>query len=161
MKKFLYLLIALPALLLVSSCSDDDNDLPNVSFQISYSGAVDVDDVLYVVQGDTLAIDAINVTPAEGTKPASLGATTYFWDYAPVASTITVPFSMDFDTEAVPVGRHLLQIRTSVFQVDKSVAFAEFAYKIMVVESADDIPAGSDVGAGVLTPEAKLRTDVD
>ena len=162
MKKLLYLLMALPALLLASSCSDDDSkNLPDVSFQITYSGATDVDNILYVVQGDTLAIESIEVTPAPGTKPASLGATVYYWDYAPVGSTMIVPFGMDFVTENVPLGRHLLQIRTSVMQVDKAIAFAEFAYRIMVVESATDIPAGSQTVQGVLTPDPKYRDEME
>ena len=73
MKRFLYLLLALPLLgFIATSCSDDD-DLPDVTLSMDYSGATLTDGVFTVEQGDTLKINALKVIPAEGTKPATLG----------------------------------------------------------------------------------------
>ena len=155
MKKFIYLLIALPFLL--ASCSNDD-DLPEVDFSIQYSGAQSVDGILYVVQGDTLKIDAINITPREGTKPATIGATAYYWDYLYFGTAMTPPFAMALETADLPAGNDLLQFESSVFQVDKSVATAYFTYKVKIVESADDIPSGSVVEPGVLKPDPDVRS---
>lgn len=157
MKNFLYLLMALPVLFGLSSCSDDDdNSLPEVNLSVSYSGATNVDGVLYVVEGDTFTIDGITVTPVEGTKAATLGATTYYWDYAPVATTIIEPFGMQLNTTGIPEGNHLLQIRSSVYQVDKSVATAYMAYKVTIVGAADDIPQPSGSGSDILPPNTTI-----
>ena len=48
MKKFLCLLLISP--LLFASCSDDDDDFPNVKVKIETTGATIVDGVIYVVQ---------------------------------------------------------------------------------------------------------------
>ncbi len=153
MKKILYLLFALPLLGLISSC-DDDKDLPDVTFSMDYSGASCVDDVLYVVQGDTLYINALNVTPAEGTKKATLGLTTYYWDFSPFYSTITVPFSTAIATEGIEPGDHMLQVRTTIYQVDKEQAFGLFSYKVVIVPTDEDQPG--DGNGGTVAPEAKI-----
>ena len=77
MKKFIYLLVMLvPALALVS-CHDDDNDIPNVDFNLSFENAVEVDGSLYVVQGETMKITGIDVQNNEADKGALITAATY------------------------------------------------------------------------------------
>ena len=69
MKKLYYtLLLALPMLYL-ASC-DDDNNLPDVDVSIQIDGGVGVDGAIYVVQGDTLKIEGINVINNEEGKEA-------------------------------------------------------------------------------------------
>lgn len=158
MKRLIYLLFALP--LFLASCSNDD-ELPEVKFTVDYSGAVSVDNVLYVVQGDTLAIDEINVTPVDGTKPATIGAASYSWDYLFIGTSMTPPFGLELQTATLPVGNHILQFETTVFQEGKSIASAYFSYKVKIVESADDIPTGSTVEPGFLRANPDIRSGAE
>ncbi len=156
MKKIFSLLFlaALP-LLMLTSCSSED-DLPEVDLTVNYSGATDVDKVLYVVQGDELAIDAINVTPLEGTAKATLGAVSYYWNFQFVGTVIVEPFGMAFDTASMPEGSYALQINSTVYQEGKSVGMAYMTYNVKIVASADDVPGGV-TGSGVDDPLVDVR----
>ena len=77
MKRLYLFLLALLPVIGLTSCSSED-DLPQVDIQVTYSGATDIYEVLYVVQGNKLNIDAITVTPLDGTKRATIGATAYY-----------------------------------------------------------------------------------
>lgn len=142
MKKLLYLLLLLP-LGLFSSC-DDDNDMPDVTMNVSMSNVVQYDGITYVVAGDTIKVNSVTVKPVTGGNAAIAGGVTYIWDvytnemsvgYSPVA-----PYGIDVPTATVGVGNHLLDLRMAIVQVDKSVANAFISYPIKVVASADDIP---------------------
>ncbi|MBJ2166572.1 MAG: hypothetical protein JFR24_01710, partial [Muribaculaceae bacterium] len=50
---------------------------------------------------------------------------------------------------------HELAIECPVYAVDKSPAVANLFYKVMVVESADDIPGGI-AGGGSVEPEVRF-----
>ena len=152
MKKLFYLLFALPLLLI--SC-DDDNKLPDIQMNVEILGATKSDGVLYIVQGETLTIDKITVSSTSATKGIALGGATYYWDYYPVATTNTVPYTMSIETGNAPVGNHLLQIECPVFAVDYSAAVAVLTYKVKIVESADEIP--SPDAPAPETPEVKAQ----
>ena len=109
MKKFLSLFLALPMLAFVASCDDDDSKVPDVSVSIEYSGGTLTDGVLTVVEGDTLKIEGLKVTPAPGTGEAVLGQTTYFLDNIPFFTTSIAPFAVDIDTEGMKEGTSLSQ----------------------------------------------------
>lgn len=83
------ILAAIPALIFMASC-DHDDDLPNVTVSYDYSNATEVDDILYVVEGDTLTIDSVAVTPAQGTKDAQILSVLYRFNGYMIAN---VPFS--------------------------------------------------------------------
>lgn len=149
MKKILsLLLLALPLTFALSSCSDED-DMPNVDMSLNISGGTMVDNTIYLVQGDTLVINGINVTNNEAGKAAAVTAATYFWDYTRLGTAMLPPYGFKIiTTKAVdnlpgtPLGRHLLEIECPLIAVDKEVATAIMAYTVQVVENADDIPAG-------------------
>lgn len=141
MKKFYYfLLMALPVIFF-ASC-DDDKSLPDVDVSIQIDGGVRVDGIIYVVQGDTLTVEAINVQNREQGKNAMITSATYSWDYRYVGISVTPPFGAEFVTDNMPLGQHLLQIECPLYAVDKSMANLYIACKVQVVESADDIPSG-------------------
>ena len=142
MKKLLYLLLLLP-LSFLASC-DDDDDMPDVRVDVSMSNVTQYEGITYVVQGDTLVVNSVTVEPVTGGR-ATLTGVEYVWDiysqnmgigYSPIA-----PFGIRIPTNTVGLGNHLLQLRTAILQVDKSVANALISYPIKVVESADDIPS--------------------
>ena len=141
MKKLYYtLLLALPMLYL-ASC-DDDNNLPDVDVSIQIDGGVGVDGAIYVVQGDTLKIEGINVINNEEGKEAVITSATYSWDYLLAGVSLTPPYGASFVTDDMAIGQHLLQIECPLYAVDKSPALMYMAYKVAIVETADDIPDG-------------------
>lgn len=162
MKRLLYLILALPMMWLMASCDDDDKNLPNVTFSMDYSGATYADDMLNIPQGQDLVINALKVTPAEGTKKAVLGRTIYFIDAFPIYETVIEPFGVTIPTDNLKVGKHLLQIRSSIYQVGKSVAFGVFSYTLNVTEPLPGDTHGDNPGdnpGGTVTPEVTITTD--
>lgn len=158
MKKLLFILMALPLLAATMvSCSDDDKDVPEVNIGITYSGATDVDGTLYTVQGDTISIDSVYCTPAEGTKPAMINDVAYVLDGRPLGISPVPPFSISLDTEGFPVGRHVLTLQMTVLQEGESVGTAWMPVPIAVVDTITDIPSGATPG-GSATFTGKATT---
>lgn len=137
------MLLALP-LVAFSACDDDDNDIPDVSLTASIEGATRVDGVLYVVQGDNLDIESINLID-NTKKGAVIGSATYFWDYYRLGSTIVAPYGMEIDTEGAPAGNHQLQINVSIYAVDYSPCIGYLTYPVKIVETEEDIPTDGTV----------------
>lgn len=152
MKKLLLSLLLLPVLASFSSCSDDSKDLPEVDFEVAISGGVQNadDNKIYVTQGTPLVVEGITVIPRNG-KRTTLGLTTYYLNGIPQFQTVTVPFGAEFDTADLEPGEYAFQIKTSVYQIDKSAAFALLSYEL-VVEPADDEPSDTP-GRSVVKPD--------
>lgn len=142
MKKYLYLFIlaVLPAVL--AACSDD-NDLPQVDFTLSIEGGTYVDGNLYVVQGQNLTIESITVTNTESNKGAMITSASYYWDGYYLGAAIQPPYGFEIETtDQTPVGRHVLEIVSPLYAVDKTMATSVLVYNVNVVASEDDIPQG-------------------
>lgn len=140
MKKFIYLLLLLVPTFGLVSCSDDD-DLPNVTFDITFDKAVEHDGKVYVVQGDTAEVTSITVTNKEAGKAAFITDAIYYWDGYYLGASFQSPFSFKLGTsDKTPVGRYTLDITCALFAVDKSPATAVVRYPVYIVASADDIP---------------------
>lgn len=148
MKKFLSLFLAIPMLAMLASCDDDDNEnkIPDVSVSIEYSNATMVDGVLTVEQGTDLVIDALKVTPAPGTGDATLGNTFFYLDGVPFFATGVAPFGCTVPTSDLAEGEHVLNVRTQILQVGKSLAFGAFRYTLNVVPATSD-PSDPDSGS--------------
>ncbi len=138
MKKFYYLLLALP-LMLFASCHDDDNDIPDVDLSVQFENATLANDTLYVVQGDTVLIADIQLINNTGKKGA-VGNVNIYWDRFYV-TPVFLPFS--FETANQPVGRHLLGVEASVFVVDYPVCFGYMEYPVKIVKDESQIPTGT------------------
>lgn len=131
------------------SCDDDDDDLPNVDFNVEFSNAVQDGGVVYVVRGQTLTIDGITVSNNETGKGALITAASYYWDSYPLGTSVIAPFSFDIvTTEQTPLGLHDLSIECPLYAQDKSAAMAMIMFNVQVVASEDEVP---DVPA---TPDA-------
>ena len=157
MKRFIYLLLMLPLLGLVSACHDD-KDLPDVSLSLDYSGGTQQDGAIYVVQGDTLTINALRAIPAEGTKAATLTNVVYFWDGMPQTPPIDPNQPIQFNTAEMEVGNHTLGANATVLQVDKEIGFAVTQFPVVIVASDSDQPGEGD--SGTITPDTRI-TDND
>lgn len=138
MKKFFYLLLALPLVGLFSSCNDDDK-YPDVNIQASFEGGTQVDDVYYVVQGDEFEVSQV-VLQNNGDAEAVIGGVRYFLDYMPIGTTVVEPYSITINSGDMAVGNHLLTAEVPVYAVGYSVCTGVFAKKIKIVAEAGDIP---------------------
>lgn len=140
MKKYLLILLFLPLLALVS-CSDE-KDLPDVSLDFDLENCTDVDGTIYVVQGQDMKITAVNVINNESHKHAFITAANYYWDYYYIGSTVQPPFGFEIRiSDATPLGKHILEIESPLYAEGKEPAFSLVAFNVVVVASADDIPA--------------------
>lgn len=154
MKKSLIALMLLPMAGLFSACHDDEKDLPEVDFEVTISGGVQNadDNKIYVEQGTPLVVESITAVSRNG-KKTSLGLTTYFINGIPQVQTITAPFSAEFDTSDMEPGEYAFQIKTNVYQVDKTAAIALLSYELVVTESGEENGSGeteSDGGSAVV-----------
>ncbi len=151
MKKFLLSLIALPMLAMgVTSCSDDNDSLPEVKMEVKISGGVqsETDNKIYVTEGTPL----LKAGPTNG-KKTTLGLTTYFLEGVPVAQTITAPFGAEIDTEGMTPGEYTLQIKTEVYQVDKSAAFILLTYTMVVEPDSPSDDPDQTPGESIANPD--------
>ncbi len=145
MKKILKLLV-LPLLVCLPmatfvSCSDDD-DLPDVSMSISVDDATVVDDVIYVVKGETLDVVSVNITNNEQGKNAMVTAAAYYFDGFRIGVVIIPPYGLKIPTKDVALGKHAMQIVCDVAAEGKALGIAALDYDVVVVEDAADIPSG-------------------
>lgn len=136
MKTLYYFLFVLPLFLV--SCNDDDN-LPNVDFEVSISNGLNIEGILYVLKGDTLSVDSIEIVSLDN-KGAVIGSVTYYWDYYMLISNPFPPYNVNILTDRLNLGNHLLQFECPVYVVDYPLFTAYFSYPIKLVESIDDIP---------------------
>ncbi len=146
MKKLLYLLLLAPFLLL-ASCSDD-NDVPDVDIIVKMNNVVIDNNVVYLVKDSPFEITEISVT-GNGSK-AIVTSVSYYWDNIRVAWNPIAPFRRSFDTSYATLGNHTFAVNCEVAQVDKSLGFAAAAFNVKVVDSAKDLPEGTEPGTGSL-----------
>lgn len=156
MKKLFLSLMLLPVLGFVTSCSDDDNDLPEVDMEVTISGGVQNpdDNKIYIEQGTPLVVESVAAVPRNG-KKTTLGLTTYYLNGLPQYQTVTVPFSCTLSTEELNPGEYSFQIKSAVYQVDKTAAFVLMSYDLVVLEPTTD-EGGSDTatpGRSIVTPD--------
>lgn len=143
MKKHFYplLLLALPFLFL-ASCNDD-NDLPDVDINVSFNGLYEADGEVYALRDTPFEITSVTATPAGDSKEAALGSVRYYIDGAFQGTSVLSPYEATFDVADLPDGPNVLGLQMGVFQVDKSVAWANLEFKFKVVDSQDDLPDGA------------------
>lgn len=151
MKKSLIALMLLPLAGLFTSCHDDEKDLPEVDFEVTITGGVQnpEDNKIYIEQGTPLVVESITPVSQNG-KKTSLGLTTYYIDGIPQMQTITAPFGAEFNTSALQPGEYAFQIKTNVYQIDKSAAIALLSYDVVVTAPSADEGGESDGGSAVV-----------
>lgn len=141
MKKLLPLLLLAPIIGLFSACDDDADELPDVDIKVVMTGATQdpADKSLHITQGTPLVIESISAEPRNG-KEAVLGLTTYYLNGMPTFQTALPPFSATINTSSLIPGAYKLQIRTSVYQVDKSAAVCLLSFTLIVDEPVSEDP---------------------
>lgn len=144
MKKFLYLLFALPFMTL-TSCQNDE--YPDVTINIEFEGAQEINNVLYVVAGEPFAISEISVTPVQEGKTAGITYVNYSFDGWFIGRSIESPFTIEFDaseTSEMSIGEHILGLEMMIAEVGCAPATGYYNINLVVVESAEDIPTVDD-----------------
>lgn len=148
MKKLIYLLLLLP-LAMLGGCHDDD-DLPNVDVTVNYDNVVRADDgTIYVVAGTNLDIKDLSIKGVGGN--AAIVSMEYWWNGGVFAWDPYGPFVVDINTTGMKASRNTLTLYLDIAQVDKTLAFGVISVPVVVVESADDLPAGTEPGAVSVT----------
>lgn len=155
MKKLLYLLAALP-LLFFASCHDDD-DLPEVNVGIDYSGATSVDGVLYAVQGDTISIDSVYVSPVNPNSRAMISGVTYYLDQRLLGFAPISPFSVGILTDNMPTGKHALRLDMTVLETGREVGAYYVLMPIKIVSDSTQIPSGNPGTPGTYHDTARAN----
>lgn len=146
------------ALISFTSCSNDD-DLPDVSFDIEFDDAVIKDGILYVHQNSTFEIESVKVINNDPEKAVTLTGVSYYWDYEFLGANGVKPYGFEVTVgPKVPTGEHFLEMYTEVLAVDKSPAQALITYRVVVLPADEDLPGDvdSDIQApGFTTSKAK------
>ncbi len=154
MKKSLITLLLLPLAGLFTSCHNDDEDLPEVDFEVTVSGGIQNsdDNKIYVTQGTPLVIESITPLSRNG-KKTTLGLTTYYLNGIPQIQTVTAPFGAEFETATLEAGEYAFQIKTNVYQIDKSAAIALLSYDLVVETPSDDNNDTDTPGRSIIKPD--------
>ena len=140
MKKLFYLLYLLPVLLM-ASCSNDD-DLAEVDLTLTLSGVTQVKGNFYAVSGDDITIDGIGVKSLTN-KNATITRVMYYFEGIPLIGNPADPFLGSFSTEGLKSGTYALSFTGWVVQEDKSITTVACNFPVTIVSSAEDLPEGA------------------
>lgn len=136
MKRIIYFLLILP--LIIVSCSDDD-EMPDVKFNVEISGGQNIDGVIYVVKGDTLTIEKVEIA-SHNSKGAAMGEVSYFWDGQFLLRNPFPPYKINIPTNKMIINNHILEFNCPLYVVDSPILTAYFRYPVKLVENVDSIP---------------------
>lgn len=139
-------LLTIPTLFI--SCSDK-NDIPDVDITITINNVVDYQGKLYIIQGDTLDINSIDIKGNEG-KNAIITEATYAWDYHPLGTNIVPPYGLRILTNNAATGAHLITISFTIVQKNKPVSYAGLNYDVIIVPDAASLPEGTQPGHAII-----------
>ncbi|MBD5330935.1 MAG: hypothetical protein HDS00_03420 [Bacteroides sp.] len=131
------------AMFLLPSCSDE-NDLPDVDIDVTYTGATTVDGTLYVDQTQPFAISSVVATAVREGHKAGVTNVAYGLDGWVLGVSSNPPFAIEFDTSTLQTGRHLLTLTMTIAEEGCELATAYYATTIQVVASPEEIPSTDD-----------------
>lgn len=136
MKKVLFLLLVLP--LVLASCKDDD-EMPNVKFNIDISGGKNINGIIYVVKGDTLQINDIYVV-SQDDRNVAMGEVSYFWDGLFLITKQFPPYKISIPTADMKINNHIFEFNCPLYVEESPILTAYFRYPVKLVSSVDSIP---------------------
>lgn len=142
MKKLLFFLFALPLMLAVTSCSDDD-DMPQVYLGVVYNSPV-VDGEVYVVKPNEFKIDSVKVVAAREGHKATNGPVSYYIDGAFIGTNPISPYGVTIPTENMLRNKFRVQMVLPVYEEGCAVATIASSVVVNVVEDESDIPESTE-----------------
>jgi hypothetical protein len=136
MKKLIFLLTIAAAGWGITSCCDDNDDLPEVDVRVCMSGAIqaELSNCLYINTGSNLKVDSLLVTPTNGHKTV-VSIAGYYLAGLPIGATSVSPYAMKIPTGSLSVGLYPLTIRAQVLQNDRAPALLVLRYTVAVQDS--------------------------
>lgn len=156
MKKLFYLLMLVVPLGFMASCADDEN-LPDVDIAVTLDNASYYEGVVYVPQSENLEVEEITVRAIDG-SPAALANLRYYWDGVFQPGLTFGVYPMALATEGMPDGRHSLALQCTVLEVNKSLAWADLYYPVVIISDETQLPAGAPMpGQVTLTSRLNMR----
>lgn len=132
-------MLAAAAALGFTACSDDD-ELPNVTIDTTYTGAVQFEGALYVVQTDTFAITSVAATPVREGKRAAITTVAYGLDGWVAGVTDIPPFAATFNPGSMAVGKHILTMTMGIAETGCTPATGYYATDLFVVATPEELP---------------------
>lgn len=142
MKRLLHALLALPLLASMVSCSSDD-DMPDVTLNVTYGNSTVVDKQVYVVKPDTFRIDRLDVTAVSADKKAANGPVSYFLNAVPLGTNPVAPFGIAIPTRDMQAGSYVLQLTMPVYEEGCELSTLFTQIQLNVVDDQSDIPTVS------------------
>ena len=136
MKKIFYLLLVLPLMMVL--CNVDD-EMPNVNFNVEISGGKNVNGIIYVVKGDTLTVENVEIA-SHDSKGAAMGEVSYFWDGKFLLTNPIPPYKINIATDKMIPDNHVLEFNCPLYVVDSPILTAYFRYPVKLVDIPDSIP---------------------
>lgn len=160
MKKLFYLLLALPMVLGLASCSD--NDLPEVNVNMTFNNVVAKDGSLYAVKDSVISLVAITTRAVDSDKDAAIANMLYYWNGIPAPGLTWSPLPMKIPLPLMPLrasGLNVLGMEATVLEVDKSMANCYIRVPIVTVDKAEDLPDGAQPGLATYTIRIRQYDD--
>ena len=141
MKRILFLLLALPMLVVMVSC--DHTDDVNVTFSMDFGPDVTVvNGKAYVVSTGTFKIKGIGVRPVNTKHSAAITQVAYWINGLPVYPITNVaPFGMSIAAENLAEGINTVTMDMTVIETDCPISTAVAQIDVVVVPTAEDIPS--------------------
>lgn len=71
------------------------------------------------------------------------------------------PFGITVDTEGMEPGDYIMQIRSTVYQVDRAAGIAYIVLPVKIVADDDGVPGnGDEPEEGTINPDSDIRVAV-
>lgn len=140
MKKLFYLFL-LPLAVLMS-CNDDK--ISPVDLTVTLSGVSLSDGSFYTVAGENVTIDGVAAKSVDG-KASEVANMVFDLSGIPLIGQPGNPFMGTFTTEDLKPGTYSLGLTGNLLQVDASIQVFAVSFPLVIVESADQLPADAQV----------------
>ena len=140
MKKcFKYILFALLPIMAVALSSCTDQSLL-VRFNVKFAPETRIkDNIIYMVQGETLKILDVELTNLDKVKKANINKVLFDLNNMVFEYAETKPYSVELSSEGATLGEHILVV-TCYFKTDGQDRIDTNMFVIYLVESEEQIP---------------------
>lgn len=139
MKKMLYLLLLLPAVML-GGCSKEE--VAPFDLTLSMSGVTEANGQFYAVSGDEVTIQSLTAK-ALGNTATQVSNVMFYLDGMPLFPTVWNVNPLTFSTSGIPAGRHSIGVTGYLLQVDHSLKDFSVSYPLVIVDNQENLPEGA------------------
>ena len=160
MKKLLYTIAFFTLSVLFASCSSSEiNDMEpaqSLDFTVTFQNVALSNGNIYVVKDSKFYISSTQIAPtSRSVTPVS--KVEYFVNSKLRVRNVFAPFNASFDTRAMAAGSHDLNLSYEVMGNDNLTKNATKKFTVVIVNSADELPAGTTIGEAVYNFTTTIR----